>query len=163
MSTITQRQRKFSSVLVIVMMIITLAACGFAGYAFWKMRHTSMTPRNTTVAASKAPLSRPLFYALDPFTLTLTDSEQQSERVLYIGFTLRLSDEETERRLEEYLPEVRSRLLLLLSHQQQAVLQTEQGKSDLVEQIQQTLKHPFASGLPEQHIADVLFTTFIMR
>lgn len=66
----------------------------------------------------------PVFYALDTFTVNLGDAD----RVLYIGITLRLKDEATRSRLSEYLPEVRSRLLLLFSRQDAAVLATEEGK-----------------------------------
>nr|VUD23698.1 flagellar basal body-associated protein FliL [Salmonella sp. NCTC 7297] len=48
---------------------------------------------------------------------------------MYIGVTLRLKDEATRARLNEYLPEVRSRLLLLFSRQNAAELSTEAGKT----------------------------------
>lgn len=55
--------------------------------------------------------------------------------MLYIGITLRLKDEATRSRLSEYLPEVRSRLLLLFSRQDAAVLATEEGKKNLIAEI----------------------------
>jgi len=83
--------------------------------------------------------------------------------VLYVGFTLRLPDEDTRRRMNDYLPEVRSRLLLLLSRQSAAALATEQGKQALVEQIKQALTPPLVKGQPPQAVNDVLFTAFILR
>lgn len=77
----------------------------------------------------------PVFYALDTFTVNLGDAD----RVLYIGITLRLKDEATRSRLSEYLPEVRSRLLLLFSRQDAAVLATEEGKKNLIAEIKTTL------------------------
>lgn len=84
----------------------------------------------------------PVFYALDTFTVNLGDAD----RVLYIGITLRLKDEATRSRLSEYLPEVRSRLLLLFSRQDAAVLATEEGKKSLIAEIKATLSTPLVAG-----------------
>jgi len=65
--------------------------------------------------------------------------------------------------LNDYLPEVRSRLLLLLSRQNAAQLATEQGKQALVGQIKQVMAPPLVTGQPAQVVSDVLFTAFILR
>ena len=101
----------------------------------------------------------PVFYALDTFTVNLGDAD----RVLYIGITLRLKDETTRSRLSEYLPEVRSRLLLLFSRQDAAVLATEEGKQKLIAAIKAILSTPLVAGQPKQDVTDVLYTAFILR
>ncbi|CCP06949.1 Flagellar fliL protein [Erwinia amylovora MR1] len=105
----------------------------------------------------------PVFYALDTFTVNLINPDNDPDRVLYVGFTLRLPDEETRLRISDYLPEVRSRLLLLLSRQTAASLSNEQGKQQLVTQIKQVLAPPLVQGQPQQVVTDVLFTAFILR
>lgn len=65
--------------------------------------------------------------------------------------------------MNDYLPEVRSRLLLLLSRQSAAALSNEQGKQDLVKQIKAVLAPPLVQGQPQQVVNDVLFTAFILR
>ena len=95
-------------------------------------------------------------------TLVYTASED-ADRVLYIGVTLRLKDEATRSRLSEYLPEVRSRLLLLFSRQDAAVLATEEGKKNLIAEIKTTLSTPLVAGQPKQDVTDVLYTAFILR
>ncbi|MGT9189887.1 flagellar basal body-associated FliL family protein, partial [Salmonella enterica] len=81
----------------------------------------------------------------------------------YIGVTLRLKDEATRARLNEYLPEVRSRLLLLFSRQNAAELSTEAGKQKLIAAIKETLAAPLVAGQPKQVVTDVLYTAFILR
>ncbi len=63
------------------------------------------------------------------------------------------------------MPEVRSRILLLLSRQKATELVTEAGKIHLMSEIKQALRPTFESELEEskQIITDVLFTTFILR
>lgn len=135
-----------------ILVLITLAACAAAGYSYWYKRQ----PADDIQA--KPPAS-PVFYALDTFTVNLGDAD----RVLYIGITLRLKDEATRSRLSEYLPEVRSRLLLLLSRQDAAVLATEQGKQQLIAAIKTTLSAPLVAGQAKQDVTDVLYTAFILR
>ncbi len=77
--------------------------------------------------------------------------------------TLRLKDEATRARLNEYLPEVRSRLLLLFSRQNAAELSTEAGKQKLIAAIKETLAAPLVAGQPKQVVTDVLYTAFILR
>jgi flagellar FliL protein len=152
-SAITKKSKR--SIWIPLLVLITLAACATAGYSYWRMqKHPS--------AAAKAelpPPPAPVFFALDTFTVNLGDAD----RVLYIGITLRLKDDATRTRLSEYLPEVRSRLLLLFSRQQADGLATDEGKQKLVEAIKQTLAAPLVNGQPKQEVTDVLYTAFILR
>ncbi|MCE1699898.1 flagellar basal body-associated protein FliL, partial [Enterobacter hormaechei] len=84
-------------------------------------------------------IESPVFMALEPFTVNLIDNEEHFDRVLYIGVTLRLPDEKTRQRFNDYLPEVRSRMLLLLSRQSAVALAKDDGKMSLVAEIKQTL------------------------
>lgn len=149
-------QRKVSALLLILMLIIVIGAAG-SGYYLWTKKNSK--PEANTVAAKELPAAKPIFFALDPFTVNLSDTD----RVLYIGITLRTQNESTRETLNAYLPEVRSRLILLFSRQTPDDLATEQGKQKLIEEIKQVLAVPLVSGQPSQVITDVLYTTFILR
>ena len=138
-----------------LLVLITLAACATAGYSYWRMQQQP----SASVKAEPAPPPAPVFFALDTFTVNLGDAA----RVLYIGITLRMKDEATRSRLNEYLPEVRSRLLLLFSRQNAATLATEEGKQQLITAIKETLATPLVVGQPKQVVTDVLNTAFILR
>ncbi len=146
--------------LIPVLLIVTLVACSVAGYTVW---HMMKAPKDAAAAAKPEPPPAPVFFALDTFTVNLINPDHDPDRVLYVGFTLRLPDEETRRRMNDYLPEVRSRLLLLLSRQNATGLANEQGKQQLVTQIKQVLAPPLVQGQPQQVVTDVLFTAFILR
>ncbi|POT59447.1 flagellar basal body-associated protein FliL [Citrobacter amalonaticus] len=138
-----------------LLVLITLAACATAGYSYWRLQQKA----DAHVKAEPPPPPAPVFFALDTFTVNLGDAD----RVLYVGVTLRLKDEATRSRLSEYLPEVRSRLLLLFSRQDAAVLSTEEGKQKLIAAIKETLATPLVAGQPRQEVTDVLYTAFILR
>lgn len=142
-----------------LLVLITLAACATAGYSYWRMQQHPAGAAATAAAAEPTPPPAPVFFALDTFTVNLGDAD----RVLYIGITLRLKDDATRMRISEYLPEVRSRLLLLFSRQDASALATDEGKQKLVDAIKSTLEAPLVSGQPKQVVTDVLYTAFILR
>jgi len=139
-----------------LLVLITLAACATAGYSYWRMQQH---PADASAKEEAPPPPAPVFFALDTFTVNLGDAD----RVLYVGITLRLKDDATRARLSEYLPEVRSRLLLLLSRQDATQLATDDGKQKLVASIKETLSPPLVAGQPKQEVTDVLYTAFILR
>lgn len=152
-SAITKKSKR--SIWIPLLVLITLAACATAGYSYWRMNKAP----SAAAKAEPPPPAAPVFFALDTFTVNLGDAEH----VFYVGITLRLKDEATRARISEYLPEVRSRLLLLFARQDPAQLSTDDGKKQLVAAIKQTLATPLISGQPKQEVTDVLYTAFILR
>ena len=146
--------------LIILLALIALAGAGFGGYTWWT------TQQNTQTASEeeKRPnMPQPIFMELEPFTVNLAGADNGPDRVLYIHITLRLANEKSSKKLHEYLPEVRSRLLLLLSEQKSKNIEVHEGKLQLMKDIKQTLTPTLIPGDTDQDISDVLFTTFILR
>lgn len=143
-----------------LLVLAALAAGGGAGYHWWS---TQQKANDSAESPKILPPAAPIFMPLDAFTVNLMNPNNSPDRVLYIGLTLRLPDEETRRQLTEFLPEVRSRLLRLLSRQDAEQLANEQGKQQLVAQIKDVLNPPLIKEQPDQVISDVLFTAFILR
>ncbi|CAI0830754.1 flagellar basal body-associated protein FliL [Serratia marcescens] len=147
--------------LVILLVLISVVACGAAGYSWWLLQQHKNSAE--PAAVKEQPPAAPVFMPLDTFTVNLVTPDNNPDRVLYIGLTLRLPDESTRRQLNDFLPEVRSRLLMLLSRQEASQLANEQGKQQLVAQIKDVLSPPLVKGQPKQVVSDVLFTAFILR
>jgi|SRR5476649_1175318 len=151
--------RKKKTKWIMLLLVILLAGGGAAGYYWWQ-QHVN---NGATAAVVIPPPPAPIFLPLDTFTVNLVNPSNDPDRVLYIGLTLRLSDEETRTMMTNFLPSVRSRLLLLLSRQDADTLANEQGKQHLIEQIKQVLNEPLVAGQPRPVVNDVLFTAFILR
>lgn len=152
-SAITKKRKR--SIWIPLLVLITLAACAAAGYSYWRMQQKPAADAKLEAPPPPAPV----FFALDTFTVNLGDAD----RVLYVGITLRLKDDATRARLSEYLPEVRSRLLMLFSRQDAAQLATNEGKQNLANAIKETIATPLVPGQPKQEVTDVLYTAFILR
>lgn len=112
-------------------------------------------PMQPTVVAS------PIFIPLEPATVMIEDKD--SERLMHVAITLRVNDEQTRTRIEKYMPEVRSRVLMVLSTQSPQTVRTVEGRTEMSKAIAQALSRPF-SPLPDgQIISDVLFTEFVVQ
>jgi flagellar FliL protein len=61
------------------------------------------------------------------------------------------------------MPEVRDRILKVLSAQQLPLIQTSEGRQALANDLKTTLARPFAAQLPGPMVADVLFTAFVVQ
>jgi len=107
------------------------------------------------------PAPAPIFFELAPFTVTVDNGV--AERILHVGVTLRLADELSRQRLENYLPEVRSRVLFELAKLTPDDLKSSQARVALATAIAGTLSRPFAPQPVGQYVTDVLFTTFVVQ
>ncbi|WP_294613747.1 flagellar basal body-associated FliL family protein [uncultured Gilliamella sp.] len=158
---ITIKNKKMS-VYDIIQIVITLLALIAAVY-FWYQSQSKSTTRAQRDSASLA--SSPVFFTLQPFTISLSVSEEGGEinQVLYVGIVLRVANEKQKSILTEYLPEVRSDILLLASKQNINELKTESGKIALQEQIKVALSRQYGARNNVVRIDEVLFTDFIIR
>ncbi|WP_238149067.1 flagellar basal body-associated FliL family protein [Arsenophonus endosymbiont of Aleurodicus floccissimus] len=104
--------------------------------------------KKTGRISTKKKLVIPVFMSLGAFMVNLIDNDKR-DHLLYVEITLRLTDEETRKRLHDFMPEVRSRILLLLSHQKATEIVTEACKIHLMSEIKQALRPTFESELEE--------------
>ncbi|CAG9413379.1 flagellar basal body-associated protein FliL [Providencia alcalifaciens] len=161
MSSSRNESKRSNKGLILLFALIALAGAGFGGYSWWMTKQEAL---DTTNGEEKRPnMPQPIFMELEPFTVNLPGLNNAADRVLYIHITLRLANEKSRKQLHEYLPEVRSRLLLLLSEQQAKNISTHEGKLQLMKDIKGTLTPTLIPGDTDQDISDVLFTTFILR
>jgi flagellar FliL protein len=141
-------------VLPIVALVCALAAGG--GYYLMSQR-SSAAP-----AAPAAPVpEKPIFVTLEPLTVNM-QSEGRG-RFLHVGMALKVRDEQAKAHVVEYMPEVRSRLLLLLSNRPPESLVPTEDKARLAEEIRVELSRPLGAGVPAQEIGSVSFNTFVVQ
>ncbi|HKU80350.1 MAG TPA: flagellar basal body-associated protein FliL [Rhodanobacteraceae bacterium] len=144
--------------ILIILLVVLLGAGGAAGWLLFKH---SKPAGDKTVAAAAAPkrAEKPVFLDLDSFTVNL----EGGDRLLYVGMTLQLGDEPTQEFLRAHLPQVRNRMLMVLSGQDADTLITSDGKQKLAEAIRASLLKQFADAQPALLVDKVLFTQFIVQ
>lgn len=150
----------------IVLLVVVVGAAIGGTILFMSRTAANGDPSSAHTQADKtstppAPAPAPIFAELDSFTVTLYGETRN--RILYTTLALRLGDADTKKQIEEYMPEVRDRVLKVLSAQSLTAIQTGEGRQALSGDIRATLSKPYGKQLPAPHITDVLFTAFVVQ
>ena len=111
--------------------LVLIIAAG-AGWYFTKGNDHAAHVEEVKVAPPKTPI----FVALEPFTVNL--QRESSDQYLQLGITLKVYESAIEARIKENLPEIRSKILQLLTTKTATELLTAQGKDKLVKEILST-------------------------
>ena len=140
--------------LIIGLAVVALAGAGGGGYFYMKSKSAAPAHEEVKVEA-------PIFFPLEPFTVNLQPGGRN--RFLHVGVTLKMADVKSQAQMTQYLPEVRSRVLSALANREAESLATPEDKTRLSGEIMQSLSQPFAPNAPQQKIASVMFTTFMLQ
>lgn len=133
---------------------LLLTAAGGAGGAWWLLH----SPPEAQHAAKPQPPAPPLFFELETFTVNLA-----GERILQTTISLQIKQAADAEQLKLYLPQVKSRLLLLLSSKTAEELQTPGGKEALAAEIAGALAKPYEKLLAPPAISGVFLTSFVIQ
>lgn len=153
-----------------LLVLLTVAAASATTTWLWTTRglnpHQSQPTGADALAENRpvtppAPPAVPIFLPLDAFNVSLQNAE--IERMLHMRITLRVEDDASRQRLERYMPEVRNRVLLLLSAQSPNAIITPNGKTELAQAVRNALSASFSPLAEKQGIRDVLFTEFVVQ
>lgn len=147
-----------------ILLLIIIVGASVGGTMLFMNRNSMSgpsTPAESAPAAAPPAVAAPIFAELEPFTVTLYGEIRN--RILYTAITLRLADDASRKQIQDYMPEVRDRILKVLSAQQLAQIQTPEGRQALSAAIKTELTRPFAPQLPGPQVSDVLFTAFVVQ
>jgi flagellar FliL protein len=145
-------------ILIIAGMVILLGGGGFAGWYFMRGdAHSKPVEANQPPPPPKAPV----FVLMEPFTVNL--QSEGGDQFLQTTFTLQVADPAQEELIKAFMPQVRSRLLLLLSSKKASEISTSDGKKKLSDEIISTVNQPFTPKGPPQEVTNVFFTSFVIQ
>lgn len=151
--TKSAKPRKLIMVLVALIGLLGLGAVA----AYLLMDHF----RPSAAAAKPVVVPDPIYVALAPMTVNLQPSDKH--RFLHVAVTLKVPDAKAQAQVTQYLPEVTSRLLLLLANRQSETLVTAENKAKLAADALSTLTQPFGPNLPALKISAVMFPVFMFQ
>ena len=97
-----------------VMIILVLLSSAGAAAAIYLVLDQRNSSDSGEAQQQTVELTPPVFTRIEPFTVNLAD-DRYGSRLLYTGITLRVGNEQSKTIIEEHMPQVRSRLLILLS------------------------------------------------
>lgn len=119
----------------IIIGVVGLLVAGAAGWYFMKGNDASHVEEPKV----EAPQT-PTFIALDAFTVNL-QREDEGDQYLQINLSLKVFELELVEKIKAVLPEIRSKLNLLLSSKRASELSTAEGKKALAAEIMAETNH----------------------
>ncbi len=142
--------------LIITIAVVVLGA-GAGGFMLLHARATARAP-----GARKPPSGPPHYLALKPFVVNFRSG--QTARYLQVTLQVMSRDPATITLLKQNDPVVRNDLLLLLSDQRYATLDTEAGKQRLRAAVLAAVRKVVsAAGGHASHVDAIYFTSFVMQ
>ncbi len=145
-----------------LMMVLLILSSSAAAVALFMVFDRRAASTQGTAPAVQAERKAPIFLSIEPFTVNLADDEYGS-RLLYTGITLKLDDAQSKEVLQEYMPQVRSRLLTLFAGKEARQLTAPGDKQRLAEEVLAALEAPMEPEQPALAVDEVLFTEFIVQ
>lgn len=144
-----------SKKLIIIIAGVALLLIIGIGAAAWfyvnNNKHAENTPRVET----------PVFMTMDTFTVNL--QVEDIPQFLQTNITLQVANESTGDLLRQNMPQLRNRMLLLLSSKKASELLSAEGKKQLAAEIIGQVNQPFAPHGPKPEVKDVFFTSFVIQ
>jgi len=144
-------------IIIIVACLLILGIAGAGAVLLLSKKNSPAKEKEHKVEPAKAPV----FVPLEPFVVNL--QSDSGDKYLQVSMTLQAQDDETAELIKKNMPQVRSRLLLLLSSKDAAEILTSEGKEKLIEDIVAQAKQPFVAKGEPQHVNGVFFTSFIVQ
>ncbi|HTN67039.1 MAG TPA: flagellar basal body-associated protein FliL [Burkholderiaceae bacterium] len=151
----TPRKSRKKLYLFLLLLVLILGGGTAAAWLYFK-------PAITTAKEVREVPKPPVFAVIEPFTVNLSSGED-GEQYLQVALTLQVTDQAQVDRIKLYMPQVRSRILLLLSSKKASEISTIEGKKKLSDDIIVQLNLPFAPNGEPQSVSDVFFTSFVIQ
>ena len=144
--------------MIIVLAVVVLAAAGGGAWFFLGKKNQSDKKEVKKAEDSDKP---PVFLSMEAFTVNL--QSETGDKYLQATITLQVPDEEQVNLIKTNMPQLRSRLLLLLSSKEAADILTSEGKTKLTQEINEQANISFAPDGPPQKVTGVFFTSFVIQ
>ena len=150
---------KSNKLLFIIVGVVLLIAIG--GGAAFMLMGSKPKKADEEHSEDKATSKVPVFVVIEPFVVNL--QQENGDQFLQVALTLQVPSAETAETLKLFMPQVRSRLLMVLSSKKASDLLTNEGKRNLTDEIIDQLGEPFTGGTKGPTINHVFYTSFVIQ
>ncbi len=152
-ATAPPKSKKMLVIVLMVVLVLGLAAIGAFVYVSKQRAAAVLDDPDQPAAEAKhtAPSGPPVYLPLDNMVVNLADPG--GERVAQVGITFELRDAAAAESVKQYLPSIRSGVLLLVSQKTSEEMLQREGKEKLAADILREAARPFG-GLDDDEVAD---------
>ncbi len=140
----------------VMLLLLTVLGGGGAGAWFFLQEKDQ-----AQAEAPKEPEKPPVFHSLESFTVNL--QPEVGDQYLQVGLVVKAKDAATVDAIKLQMPDIRNRVLLLLSGKRASEINTVAGKEKLSAEILAEIKKPLAPETVQQQVVAVFFTAFVIQ
>ncbi len=153
-----KKPKRKSRLLLMLMLLVTLGGGGAGAWYFLQ----DEAPAPASAAAAPAPPEKPpVFHNLDQFTVNL--QPENGDQYLQVALVIKVKDAATAEAIKAQSPEIRNRILLLLSGKRASEISTVAGKEKLSEEIMAEVKKPLSPESVQQQVVAVFYGAFVIQ
>lgn len=146
----------------LIMIIVAILAVGGGAGGTWFFMQGQAKSGPDEEEFEEIDESKPaVFTDLDVFTVNLQPEE--NNQYLQVGLTVKSKESPVVEEITKQMPEIRNRILLLLSSKQATEISTMEGKQQLSEEITNQIKDSIDSKRMQSHVLGVLFSSFVIQ
>jgi flagellar FliL protein len=145
--------------LAVILLVLVLVAVAGVGYLFLHKPAGAGAAQAETTQTKKKD-TPPSFEKLDTFVVNLTGA---SGSLLQVDMQAEVADEDAKKKLTDYMPKIRSAVILLLSSKSAEELATAEGKVKLKSQVKAIINQSMDAPDDNPPVQSVLFTSFIIQ
>ena len=160
-----KKKSNLLKMLILIALPLLLVGGGAGWYFMGKTPPADEKPQAGKAASAKAtksmPSKPPTFVPLEPFTVNL--QMEDTAQFLQVGLTLKTTDPSYTEQIKLNMPDIRNRILLLLSSKKASQISTLDGKQALANEIMSETAQALGTSVPSGGISNVLFTSFVIQ
>jgi len=153
--------KKSNKKLIIIIAVVVLLLGG--GVAAWLLLSGGHAEEGEHAAEEKpaAEATAPVFVKLDTFTVNLNPEE--GDKYLQVDITLNASEKTDADMLEQYMPQVRNRVLMILTSKLASEISDMEGKQILGQELTEHINEPYSEGAQPLTVKETFFTSFVIQ
>ena len=159
------KPKKSKKKLILILIITLILLGGIGGGAWWYFMGNADNAESADGTGKKKgkaeKVAPPVFVVLEQFTVNL--QADPAEHFLQTAITLQVTAKEDVDFIKLYMPQIRSRILLLLTSKKASDLSTPAGKNKLSEEIMAQVNLPLTPDGKTQSVSNVFFTSFVIQ
>lgn len=139
------KSKKLLIIVAVAVLVLLLAGAAVAYVLMQRQAPDDDGDEPRAAVSEQAPV--PTFLPVDTMVVNLADPG--GERFAQVGITLELADAKTAERVKQYMPSIRSGVLLLISQSTSDELLTREGKDKLAHAILREVSRPLGFSVPD--------------
>lgn len=147
--------------IIIIAAVVVLLGGGVAAWLLMSGKSDEHAEGAEAEKHAEVVATEPVFVKLDTFTVNLNPEE--GEKYLQVDITLNATDKNDADQIEKHMPQVRNRVLMILTSKLASEISSMEGKKELSVELAEHINEPYSEGAEPLKITEAFFTSFVIQ